>query len=87
MDKLETLRVLEDDLGEVARSRITGSSLYYSARWGEVATRAGHVARQLHLSEPNDVQVADYALNLLGIPNRHVETELDEMGDWVIYWS
>ncbi len=87
MDKLQTLRVLEDDWGVVGKSQMTGRSLYYSARWGEVATRAGHVARQLHLSEPNDVRVADYALNLLGIPNRHVETELDEMGNWVIYWS
>lgn len=87
MQKLKTLRVLEDELGEVQKSSMNGESLYYSAHWEEIQDRAvDAVTRKQHLSKPDDVRVANYALDLLGIPNYYVEADQDEDGNWIVYW-
>jgi hypothetical protein len=86
MQKLQTLKVLEDELGEVLKSRMSGESLYYSVHWEEIQTHAGAVARKNHVIEPGDVRVAGYALDLLGFPNHYSEADQDEKGNRIIYW-
>ena len=86
MYQLKTLRVLEDELGEVLKSGASGKSLYYSAHWEEILGQAIKVAKEQDLWEPNDVRLANYALDLLGIPNHYSEADQDEKGNWIIYW-
>jgi hypothetical protein len=86
MEKLKTLRVLEDELGAVLKSGMSGESLYYSAHWEEIREQAGRIAQEQDLEEPNDVRVANYALDILGIPHHQVEADQDEKGAWVVYW-
>ena len=86
MDKLKTLRVLEDDFGESLKSGMSGESLYYSAHWEEIAIRACQVAHEQQLAKPDDVRAANYALDLLGIPNHVTEADQDSKGNWIIYW-
>ena len=80
------MRVLEDELGEVLRSGMNGESLYYSANWREIERCAARWARRCHRLEPSDVRVANYALDLLGIPNHYTEADQDEKGNWIVYW-
>ena len=86
MSKLETMRVLEDEMGQIVKSAQSGESLYYRARWDEIKRRSAFQARKHHLSPPNDVREADYALDLLGIPNHYTEADQDEKGCWFVYW-
>jgi hypothetical protein len=86
MTKLKTMRVLEDELGEVLKSAMSGESLYYCAAWEEIERQAAWRARKHHLSPPNDVRAANYALDLLGIPNHYTEADQDEKGTWIVYW-
>jgi hypothetical protein len=86
MDKLETLTVLEDEFGGIFKSGISGESLYYSAHWEEIREQASRIAGEQHLAAPDDVRVANYALELLGIPNRYTEADQDESGRWIVYW-
>jgi hypothetical protein len=86
METLETLRVLEDELGAILKSGMSGESLYYSAHWEEIREHASRIAREQHLEEPNDVRVANYALELIGIPHARVEADQDEKGTWIVYW-
>jgi hypothetical protein len=86
MPKLKTLRVLEDELGTVLKSGMSGESLYYSARWEEIRSKAGRVARLQGLDPRIDVRCASYALTLLGVPNHYSEADADEKGNWIVYW-
>ncbi len=86
MRKLKTLIVLEDKLGEILKSGLSGESLYYCAEWEEIEERAAREARRQRLSEPHDVRAANYALDLLGIPNHYSEADQDEKGNWTVYW-
>lgn len=86
MYKLKTLIVLEDELGEVLKSGRNGESLYYCADWEEIEEQAAQEARKERLSETHDVRAADYALDLLGIPNNYSEADQDEKGNWTVYW-
>ena len=86
MQKLQTLSVLEDELGEVLKSGLSGESLYYSAHWEEIQEQAVRVAKEQYLEKPMDVRVANYALELLGIFSQAVETSQDEKGNWIVYW-
>lgn len=86
MKKLQTLKVLEDELGEVLKSGTSRESLYYSAHWKEIFERAAKVAKEQGRWEPNDVRLAYYALDLLGIPNRYSEADQDDEGNWIVYW-
>ncbi len=86
MTKLKTMKVLEDKLGQILKSALSGESLYYCAQWEEIERLAAWRARKHHLSEPNDVRAADYALDLLGIPNHYTEADQDEKGQWIVYW-
>ncbi len=80
------MRVLEDELGEVLKSSMSGESLYYCAHWREIEQRAAWRARKSNQLEPNDVRAANYALDLLGIPNHYTEADQDEKGNWIVYW-
>lgn len=86
MQKLSTLRVLEDESGEILKSGLTGESLYYAADWEELRDIASVIAKENGEPEPDDVRVAYYALDILNIPNHHTETDQDEHGNWVVYW-
>jgi hypothetical protein len=86
MQKLQTLSVLEDELGEVLKSGMSGESLYYSAHWEEIQEQAVQVAREQYLDVPTDVRAANYALDLIGIPYLTVEADQDEKGNWIVYW-
>ncbi len=86
MEKLKTLRMLEEELGEVLHSGMSGEYLYYCAEWEEIRELSVRKARKQHAVEPNDVRAANYALDLLGIPSQYTEADQDETGDWVIYW-
>jgi hypothetical protein len=85
MYKLKTLRVLEDELGGFLASGLNGA-LYYSASWNEVQEQAVQAARRQYLEAPTDVRAANYALDLIGIPNDRVEAEQNERGAWIVYW-
>ena len=80
------MRVLEDELGEVLKSGMSGESLYYCAHWEEIIRRAVRIAKRRHVFPPNDVRLANCALDLLGIPNHYSEAGQDEKGNWIIYW-
>jgi hypothetical protein len=85
--KLESLRALEEEFGEVVKSGFTGRSIYYCAKWEEILTLAIKEARRQDLSPPiEDVRCANYALDVLGIPNSHSEADQDERGNWIVYW-
>ncbi len=86
MCKLKTLKVLEHELGEVQKSAMSGESFYYSALWEEIQEEAARIAKAQNTFPPNDVRSANYALDLLGIPNHVTETDRDEAGDWIVYW-
>lgn len=86
MEKLQTLKVLEDELGEVLKSGACGESLYYSAHWEEILERATRMAKEQGRWEPNDVRQANCALDLIGIPNHYSEADQDDEGNWIIYW-
>lgn len=86
MQKLLTLEVLEDALGYIPKSALSNESLYYRAFWTEIQPRAASIARKHNLNEPDDVRVADYALELLGIPNHYTEADTDGKGNWLVYW-
>ena len=86
MQKLQTLSVLEDELGEVLKSGMGGESLYYSAHWEEIQEQAVRVAKEQYLERPMDVRAANYALELLGILSQAVEAGQDEKGNWIVYW-
>ena len=86
MEKLQTLKVPEDELGEVLKSGTSRVSLYYSAHWEEIRERATRVAKEQDRWEPNDVRLANYALDLLGIPNHYSEADQDDEGNWIVYW-
>ncbi len=86
MSKLKSMRVLEDELGEVQKSAMSGESLYYSALWEEIQEEAARIAKAQNSFPPNDVRAANYALDLLGIPNHVTEADQDEAGNWIVYW-
>lgn len=86
MSELKTLRVLEDKLGTVLKSGMTGESLYYSAHWEEIRSKAGKVAKSRALDPHIDVRCAGYALSLLEVPNHYSEADVDEKGNWIVYW-
>jgi hypothetical protein len=86
MTKLKTMKVIEDKLGQILKSALSGESLYYCAHWEEIERQAAWRARKHHLAEPNDVRAADYALDLLGIPNHYTEADQNKKGQWVVYW-
>lgn len=86
MQKLQTLKVLEEELGEVLKSGVGRESLYYSARWEEILKRATQAAKEQDQWEPNDVRLANYALDLIGVPNHYSEADQDDEGNWIIYW-
>ena len=86
MHQLKTLAVLEDESGVVLSSGLSGESLYYSASWNEIQEQAVRVAREQYLTVPTDVRAANYALDLIGIPNQRVEAGQNERGAWIIYW-
>lgn len=73
-------------MGEVLKSGMTGQIVYYSAYWEEIYRKARQIARKQHLFEPNDVRLANVALDMLGIPNCHSEADQDDKGNWIIYW-
>lgn len=85
MGKLTTLRFLMDDFGELFKSGATGEPLYFSAHWEEITRLAARKARERGVW-PIDVRSAGYALDLIGILNRYSEAELDEKGNWIVYW-
>lgn len=87
MQRLRTLKVLEDEWGEILKSNLTGESLYYSVQWEELRATAIQYARRQGLSHPgDDVRVANEHLILLGIPIHHCEADEDEKGNWIVYW-
>lgn len=86
MAKLKTLRILEDKLGEVPKSGLSGQSLYYSASWEEIRKLSWKAAQAQYREAPEDVREAGYALDLLGIPYESTEAELDDQGNWIVYW-
>ena len=86
MKTLHTFRLLEEELGSVLQSGTTGESLYYAMEWDELCEKAGQAAREQGGFGPNDVRVAGYALDLLGIPNQYVEADQAEDGAWMVYW-
>ena len=86
MVKLKTLRLLEDEWGVVFRSGMGGESLYYRAHWEEIRSKAGKVARRVGLSPYIDIRCAGHALDLLGLPNHYSEADVDEKGNWIVYW-
>ncbi len=73
--------------GDVFRSGFSKYPLYYSARWDELQEMAWKEARRRNLAKPDDVRWADYALDILGIPNHRCEADQDEKGTWFVYWS
>ena len=84
--KLTSLRVLVSELGELFRSGLSGEALYYSAKWEEIRGLAEQAARRQRLVPPDDVRFAGYALDIAGIPREYAEAELDDQGDWIVYW-
>jgi hypothetical protein len=86
MSQFKTLQVLEDELGEVLKSGMTGESLYYSIDWYELVEAANKALTEKGRPEIGDVRVAGYALSVLGIPNSHAEADMDEEGSWIVYW-
>jgi hypothetical protein len=87
MQRLRTLKVLEDELGQVLKSGLTGQSLYYSAHWEEIRAKAKKYAKREGITTPgDDVRLANEHLTLLGIPNHYSEAGVDEKGNWIIYW-
>lgn len=85
--KLESFRVLESELGEIAKFGSTNESLYYSANWEEILVLARKEARRQCLAFPSeDVRCAGYALDVIGIPNEVSVADLDEKGKWIVYW-
>lgn len=85
--KLKSLRVLETELGWVAKIGMSGEPLYYSANWEEVWEWAEKEARRQCLARPSeDVRCADYALDVIGISNEVSIADQDEKGNWIIYW-
>lgn len=85
MEKLKTIRFLLDDFGEMFKSGMTGEPLYFSAHWEEIRELTNKEARR-NGTWPIDVRSAGYALDLLGISNRYSEAEVDENGNWIVYW-
>ena len=72
----------------ILKSGSTGESLYYSVSWEELRDEANRVLAE-HLKSDSflgDVRYAGYALDVLGIPNRHSEADQDEKGNWIVYW-
>jgi hypothetical protein len=33
-----------------------------------------------------DIRSAGFALDVLGIPNKHSEAGMDALGNWIVYW-
>jgi len=86
MSLFKTLKVLEDELGEVLKSGSTGESLYYSIHWEELVEDANKVLEGQDETPIGDVRSAGYALDILGIPNHYTEADEDENGNWIVYW-
>ena len=86
MRKIKTLRVLEDELGEVLKSGLSVESLYYSARWDEIQGLAEKEARRQDRDPPGDVRCAGFAWAMVSRPNTYTEADEDEKGNWIVYW-
>ncbi len=74
-----------DDFGELFKSGMTGEPLYFSAHWEEILALTDKEARRKGVW-PIDIRCAGYALDLLGICNKYSEAEVDEKGNWIVYW-
>jgi len=86
MSQFQTLKVLEEELGEVLKSGETGESLYYSVSWEELRRKANRQLRAERWPTIGDVRSAGLALDVLGIPNEHSEADTDGKGSWIVYW-
>ena len=84
--KLTSLRVLVSELGELCKSSWSGEALYYSAKWEEIRALAEQAAKRQSLTAPDDVRFAGYALDIAGIPREYAEADLDDAGNWIVYW-
>ena len=78
--------MMQETDADIFRSGFSNQPLYYSARWNEIQERASQEARRQGLARPDDVRCANYALDILGIPNEHSEADQDEKGNWIVYW-
>jgi len=84
---IRSLQVMMEDCdAEIFRSGFSGQPLYYSARWDEIQEMAWKEARRRGMARPDDVRCANYALDILGLPNEHCEADQDEKGNWIVYW-
>ena len=86
MSQFKTLTILEEELGEVLKSGETGESYYYSVRWEELRERANRKLRAERWPTIEDIRSAGFALDVLGIPNKHSEAGMDALGNWIVYW-
>lgn len=80
MANLKTLAILGD--GEPFKSGLTGEFIHYAMEWEELREKAKEQSGQA----PDDVRLADLALDALGIPHQAVEADISEGGDWIVYW-
>ena len=87
--ELQTLRFRADEkeIERYLESEFPEEDIYYSASWDEIRELAHREAQRQNLAEPGaDVQRANYALSLLGIPHQDTEAQQDAQGNWYIYW-
>ena len=86
MCSLKSLRLLMDESGEPVMHELDSQSPAYSADWQEVRNKAAEVVRERGYNMSISRELADMALNLLGIPSQRAVVGKDGAGSWVVSW-
>jgi len=88
MPKYNFIKEIAEELGEPLK--IEGELYYYQANWDDIKTEQKRQRKE----GGDDVRVAGFVLEQLGISNKRVyvsDMEVDENGEeidgWVVFWA
>jgi predicted enzyme related to lactoylglutathione lyase len=71
-----------EEMGEPLKSGMSGEILTYWIKWEDLKKEQ----KRRGLNGGDDVRMAKFVLDQLGIKNNYVEVDDTEENDWVVYW-